>query len=136
MKKLLCAFLALIVVLTLPAFGTSGDLYAGNPEYFSISVETMATANEFKDKLMKIAGQSSYTKMDVELSLLYAEAWGTIMNIAFVEMDAVSKDAPTGEYVLADFSDYIDRLRLMYDAGLTTGDEVIKGLADALKDNG
>ena len=136
MKKLLCAFLALIVVLTLPAFGTSGDLYAGKPEYFAISVETMATANEFKDKLMKIAGQSSYTKMDVELSLLYAEAWGTIMNIAFVEMDAVSKDAPTGEYVLADFSDYIDRLRLMYDAGLTTGDEVIKGLADALKDNG
>lgn len=136
MKKLLCAFLALIVVLTLPAFGTSGDLYAGNPEYFAISVETMATANEFKDKLMKIAGQSSYTKMDVELSLLYAEAWGTIMNIAFVEMDAVSKDAPTGEYILADFSDNIDRLRLMYDAGLTTGDEVIKGLADALKDNG
>ena len=129
MKKIFAVLVALIMMVSSMAFAMEGDA-----SYFVTSIQTMTLANEFKDKVIAMGGKPVYTKMEVELSLRYAEAWGMIMNVAYLEMEAASSDTPSGKNELGEYLELVEKLRTMYELGLVSGEEVVNGMAAALQD--
>lgn len=130
MKKVLSILVTLLLMVSSTCYATSGDV-----TYFIKASESMAIAEQFKDKVIDIGEKPSFTEMDLELCLRYTEIWANLMNVALVEMEAASSNIPSDTYEFDEIIDLINQMRSMSDLGIITKDVVITSLAEALKNN-
>lgn len=127
MKKIILVILVIISLFTTIAIAELNE-----PSYMTYSLSTMKFIGEIKDRMTALDEKENPTDLDVELCLQYAEMYTRLMNLSAIEIAGVtSKTAPElGSY--DELIDTLDMIRMMYDMGLKSADEVIAGLAEGI----
>ena len=127
MKKIILVILVIISLFTTIAIAELNE-----PSYMTYSLSTMKFIGEIKDRMTALDEKENPTDLDVELCLQYAEMYARLMNLSAIEIAGVtSKTAPElGSY--DELIDTLDMIRMMYDMGLKSADEVIAGLVEGI----
>lgn len=127
MKKIIAVMLVIISL-----FATIAIAESSESSYMTYSLSTMKFIGEIKERMTALDEKENPSNIDVELCLQYAEIYTRLLNLSAIEMSAVTSDTAPELGSYDELLETLEMIRLMYDMGLKSADEVIAGLVEGI----
>ena len=127
MKKIIAAIFVIISLFVTIAIAESNE-----PSYMTYSLSTMNFIGEIKERMIALDEKENPTAIDVELCIQYAEMYTRLLNLSAIEITAVTSDAAPELGSYKELLETLEKIRLMYDIGLKSADEIIAGLVEGI----
>ena len=128
MKKLF-AIVTIIACMFVAVAQAAGNSAA----YLLDSLATFEQAQKFQQRLSNIAAKNTYSELDAELSIQYADIYIRLTEIALIELDAFTYGELRETGRLDDVINLIDQMRNLHGMGILTTDVLVETLADSIQ---